>query len=294
MSALSSAGFAASAAYAGVHRSGLQMTEQQTTEQPLIEIGNATVFRGGTKVFDQLSLCIGRHEQIAVIGPNGAGKTTLLKMINREIYPVVRADSYVRILGRQTWNVWELRRQLGIVSDDLQQRYTQSTAGLDVVLSGFFASIGTHGTIAGRVSPDRRERARAVMAELGVEEFADVPLSRMSTGQRRRCLLARALVHDPATLILDEPTSGLDLAASFDYLARIRRLIANGRSIVLVTHHLNEIPPDIQRVVLLRDGRIVADGPKARVLTESNLSAAYGVPVSVERVAGYYLPYPRP
>ena len=186
--------------------------------------------------------------------------------------------------------MWELRKQMGIVSDDLHLRYTKRTAGLDVVLSGFFASIGTHGTIAGRVLPHQRERALAVMGELGVAGFADVPLARMSTGQRRRCLLARALVHDPATLILDEPTSGLDIAASFDYLARIRRLIAGGRSVVLVTHHLNEIPPDIQRVVLLRDGRVVADGPKAHVLTESNLTAAYGVPLSLERVGGCYLP----
>ena len=119
-----------------------------------------------------------------------------------------------------------------------------------------------------------------------------MPLGHLSTGQQRRCLLARALVHDPATLVLDEPTTGLDLAASFDYLARVRRLIAEGRSIILVTHHLNEIPPDIQRVVLLREGKIVADGDKADVLNEKNLSATFGVPIRLKRFDGYYLPYP--
>ena len=263
------------------------------SDAPLIEIHNATLYRGNTRVFDGLSLRIEQHEQVAIIGPNGAGKTTLLKAVNREIYPVVRDDSWVRIMGRDTWNVWELRSQIGIVSDDLQTRYKQRTAGLDVVLSGFFSSIGTHGLLASQVTPIQRNKARSIMAELGVLEFADVPLGRMSTGQQRRCLLARALVHEPATLILDEPTAGLDLAASFDYLARIRRLIQQGRNIVLVTHHLNEIPLDVERVVLLRDGRIVADGSKASVLTEANLTAAYGVPLKLNVVDGHYLAYPR-
>ena len=232
----------------------------------LIEIRNATLYRGNTCVFENLNLDIGRHEQVAILGPNGAGKTTLLKLINREIYPVVARESWVRIMGKETWNVWELRSQLGIVSDDLQARYKRNTIGLDVVLSGFLSSIGTHGLLANRISNDERSKALRVMRDLGVEEYADVPLSRMSTGQQRRCLLGRALVHDPATLILDEPAAGLDLAATFDYIARVRSLIENGRSIVLVTHHLNEIPPDIDRVILVRQGTIVADGPKDEVL----------------------------
>ncbi len=264
------------------------------TDAPLIDIHNATLFRGATRVFDGLTLSIRQHEQVAVLGPNGAGKTTLLKVVNREIYPVIKPDSWVRLLGKETWNVWELRARIGIVSDDLHSRYTRKTSGLDVVLSGFFSSVGTHGSLAGRVSPAQRERAGSIMADLNVAEFADVPLGHLSTGQQRRCLLARALVHDPATLVLDEPTTGLDLAASFDYLARVRRLIAEGRSIILVTHHLNEIPPDIQRVVLLREGKIVADGDKACVLNEKNLSATFGVPMRLKRFDGYYLPYPCP
>jgi len=130
------------------------------------------------------------------------------------------------------------------------------------------------------------------MDELGVGDMATVPLDRMSTGQQRRCLLARALVHEPETLILDEPTAGLDLAASFDYLARIRRLIAAGRNVVLVTHHLNEIPPDIDRVILIREGCILADGPRRDVLTEDNLSRTYGTALRLARVDGYILAYP--
>lgn len=261
-------------------------------EPALIDIRNATFFRGSTRVFDQLSLRIEQHEQVAILGPNGSGKTTLLKAINREIYPVINDASRVRILGRETWNVWELRSQIGIVSDDLQQRYSRKVTGLNVVLSGFFASVGSHGSLATRVTASQRERSRLAMRELGIEELVDIPLSNMSTGQQRRCLLARALVHQPATLILDEPTSGLDLAASFDYLARVRSLIQGGRNIVLVTHHLNEIPLDIERVILLREGLIVADGAKQDVLTEKNLSVTYGVALRLKVIDGHYLAYP--
>lgn len=259
---------------------------------PLIDIHNATIYRGNTRVFDNFDLTIEQHEQIAILGPNGSGKTTLLKVVNREIYPVLQDDSWVRILGRSTWNVWELRSHIGVVSHDLQARYRDTTSGLDVVLSGYFSSVGIHGILAGRINDAQKIRARQVMHELGVESLADTPLRNMSTGQQRRCLLGRALVHDPDTLILDEPTAGLDLTASFDYLARIRDLVGKGKNIVVVTHLLNEIAPDIKRIVLLREGAIVADGPKEEVLTEENLLMTYGTPIKLARVDGYYLAYP--
>lgn len=262
------------------------------SDAPLIDIHNATIYRGDTRVFDNFDLTIEQHEQVAILGPNGSGKTTLLKVVNREIYPVLQDDSWVRILGRSTWNVWELRSQIGVVSHDLQTKYRGTTSGLDVVLSGYLSSVGIHGILAGRINDAQKTKARQVMLDLGVGSLADTPLRNMSTGQQRRCLLGRALVHDPDTLILDEPTAGLDLTASFDYLARVRDLVDKGKNIVVVTHLLNEIPPDIERIVLLREGSIVADGPKEAVLTEENLLMTYGTPVKLARVDGYYLAYP--
>jgi len=180
------------------------------------------------------------------------------------------------------WNVWELRRHIGVVSHDLQQRYTPTTTALEVVVSGFHSSIGVHGVLASHVSAQQLEAARATMAELGVEGLAGTALKSMSTGQQRRCLLARALVHEPDTLI----------AASFDYLGRLQKLADAGRNIIIVTHHLNEIPPAIDRVVLLKQGRIVADGPKIEVLTSELLSDVYETGVRVAEVDGYYLAYP--
>ena len=261
-------------------------------EAKLIEIQNATIWRGTTCVFDGLDLEIAQHERVAIVGPNGAGKTTLLKVINRELYPVVQDGSSLRILGLEHWNVWELRKHIGVVSHDLQQRYTPTTTALEVVVSGFHSSIGVHGTLASRVNAQQLEAARATMAELGVDGLAGTALKSMSTGQQRRCLLARALVHEPDTLILDEPTAGLDFAASFDYLGRLQKLADAGRNIIIVTHHLNELPPAIDRVVLLKQGRIVADGPKLEVLTSELLSDVYETCVRVAEVDGYYLAYP--
>lgn len=267
-------------------------TMTAATEPDLIDIRNATIWRGSTRVFNNFDLCIPQHQQVAILGPNGSGKTTLLKIVNRELYPVANPSSHVRILGRDSWNVWELRAHIGVVSHDLQTRYRPREVGLNVVVSGFLSSIGVHGLLASQVTPSQVERAREVMEELGIAEFADTPLAHMSTGQQRRCLLARALVHDPHTLILDEPTAGLDLAASFDYLARIKALVAAGKNIVLVTHAVHEIPPSIGRVILLREGRIVADGTREAVLTADRLQAAFGVPLRVARVDDYFLAYP--
>ena len=261
-------------------------------EAPLVEIRNATIWRGTTCVFEHLDLVIEQHERVAIVGPNGSGKTTLLKAINRELYPVAKPDSVFRILGRDTWNVWKLRKHIGVVSQDLQQRYTPATTALEVVVSGFHSSIGVHGILADRVDEQQIEAARATLGELGIGSLAGTALRSMSTGQQRRCILARALVHKPHTLILDEPTAGLDFAASFDYLARIRKLSDAGRNILIVTHHLNEIPPEIDRVVLLQNGQIAADGHKIDVLTEDKLSDVYEVPVRIRQIDGYYLAYP--
>ena len=258
----------------------------------LIDFHNATIWRGDTCVFENLNLTIPQRQQIAILGPNGSGKTTLLKTINRELYPVVKNDSWVRILGRERWNVWELRKQIGTVSEDLQSRYEPSTSALEVVISGFQSSIGVHGSLADQISDAQIAAARETLASLGMADYCATQLKHMSTGQQRRCLLARALVHQPATLILDEPTAGLDISASFDYLRQISRLAKAGQNIVVVTHHLNEIPLEVERVILLKNGSIVADGSKQETLTDELLSEVFATPVRVSQLDGHFVAYP--
>ena len=256
----------------------------------LIDMRNATVYRGNTKVLDQLSLTLPRGRNIVILGPNGAGKTTLLKLLMRELYPVKQSDSWIKILGQETWNVWELRRSLGFVSQDLQNRYFGYVTGIEVVLSGFYSSVGVwdHQNYA----TEAEESSEHLMGELQIQHLRDKQFSRMSTGEQRRFLLARALVSDPATLVLDEPTSGLDLTATFQYLSIIRNLMNAGKQIVLVTHFIHEIPPEVSFVVLMKEGRVVASGEKSEMMTSEQLGELYGTELRLVCENGYYQAVP--
>ena len=256
----------------------------------VLEIAGARVFRGLNCVFEDLSLTVAAGEHTAILGPNGAGKTTLLKLLTREIYPVHQPETVLRLFGEERWNVWDLRQRLGIVSHDLQAQHLGNPIGLHVVLSGYYSSIG----IASHHEYDDAQVAHAneVMERLGVAHLAQRPFKEMSTGEQRRFLLGRALVNDPEVLVLDEPTSGLDLAATFQYLALVRKLIAEGRTILLVTHHLHEIPPEIGRVVLIKDGAVFADGEKSQVLEAGRIGELFGTRLELAEVNGFYQAMP--
>ena len=258
--------------------------------QNIIEIHNASVYRQQTPVFSDLSLAIQEGCHTAILGPNGAGKSTLLKLLSRDLYPVRRAGSYVRVYGQERWDVWELRTHFGLVSHDLQQQYMGSVRGLSVILSGYHSSNNIWGHQ--EFSQADVERAYQLMETLGITDLKDRTFGTMSTGEQRRFLLGRALVHDPDTLVLDEPTSGLDLKACFQYLRIIRKLMQSGKTVVLVTHHIHEIPPEVSRVVLLKEGKVVGDGEKAKVCTDANLSALFDTPVHLVQANGYYQALP--
>ena len=252
----------------------------------LLDIHNATVYRDTKKIFDGFSLSVEQGQSTAIIGPNGAGKSTLLKLLSRELYPVVKDDSHVKILGMERPILWELREKIGLVSADLQQGFVPEVSGLGVVVSGLHNSIGLFHYQD--IPESQVDRGRQVLEELGIEDLANRPFRQMSTGQQRRCLLGRALIHNPDHLILDEPTSGLDLNATYHYLNTIRQLLQQEKTILLATHHIHEIPPEIQRVVFLRGGRVVADGNKEEMLTDCWMSQLFELPLSVTESNGFY------
>ncbi len=258
--------------------------------EPLLEIRDVTVYRGGTRVFDHFDLSIAQGQNTVILGPNGAGKTTLLQLIARELYPMHRRGSSVRILGRERWDVFELRSRLGTISPDLQLRYQRHLSALDVVLSGYFSSVGLYRHH--QVSESQRDRARELLEALGAGGSVEAEFTTLSTGEQRRCLLARALVHDPPALLFDEPTASLDLRAAFDLVGQLRSLMRQGRTLVLVTHDLRDISPEIHRVVLLRGGRVLADGPPSETLTSEGLSQLYGCSLRVGKTDGWYRAVP--
>jgi iron complex transport system ATP-binding protein len=258
--------------------------------QNIIEIKHVTAYRGQTRVFDDLSLDIAPGSHTAILGPNGAGKSTLLKLLSRDIYPVQRQDSYIRVYGQERWNVWDLRAHFGMVSHDLQHEYLGHARGLNVILSGYYASIDTWSHQ--EFSAEDRARAERIMETLGVVELRDRRFAAMSTGEQRRFLLGRALINDPDTLLLDEPTSGLDLKACFQYLDIVRGLMQAGKTVILVTHHIHEIPPELSRVVLLKNGAVIGDGDKSEVLTGARLSQLFDTTLELVRANGYYQAMP--
>ena len=256
----------------------------------IIDFRNVTVFQGRNKVLDDFSLTIDESQSTVILGPNGSGKTTLLKLLNRELYIVEEKNSSLKIFEKDRWNVDELRSNLGVVSQHLQYGYSSSAIGLYVVLSGFYSSDGIwqHQEF----DKGKLDRAKEVMDLLSITHLKDREFSTMSTGEQRKFLLARSLVNDPAVLVFDEPTSGLDMSTCFQYLEIIRELISMGKKVILVTHHIHEIPPEVTRVILLKEGRVIEDGDKDQILTNTNLTNLFDWPIRVIKENGYFQAMP--
>jgi len=254
---------------------------------PLLEFHNVKMLRGGKPVLDGLTFRIEAGEHAAILGPNGSGKSSILKLLTRELYPVSRDRSYrLRVLGRDSWELFELRRHLGIVSMDLQHEFARECSGWEAVVSGYFSSVGLWSNH--KVTPAMERKAWKVLERLEVAPLAGRLMTEMSSGEARRMLLGRALIHDPAALVLDEPTTSLDLRLVREFRETMRKLARGGTSILLVTHAIEEVIPEIRRVILLRDGRVFKDGPKRKVLTAENLSELYRMPVRLDEEHGYY------
>lgn len=257
---------------------------------PIVDIQHATVHRGLTPVLHDISLTIHQGQSTVILGPNGSGKSTLMKLFSRELYPVETSRSSVRLLGKDSWDIWDLRSQLGLVSADLHADQMERCSGFEVVLSGFFSSNG----IPHYQTPSLYQRAKGyeVMEGLGLAHLSEKRFSRMSTGEQRRILLARAMVHDPHTLFFDEPTTGLDVRATHQYLAMVREFIRKEGTVILATHHIHEIPPEVEQVVFLKYGGIQESGRKSDLLTSSKLSKLFDTSLRVSENHGWYQIFP--
>ena len=250
----------------------------------VIRMDGVGVRRGRSTLVHDVDWRVELDERWVVLGPNGAGKTTLLRLAAAELHPTTGS---VHVLGERLGrvNVFELRTRIGLSSAALAQRVPDVETVRDVVVS---AGYGVLGRWRERYEGADTERADALLTALGVAAFGDRPFGTLSEGERKRTLIARALMTDPELLLLDEPAAGLDLGGREDLVSTLSVLAMDEYSpaTVLVSHHVEEIPPGFTHALLLRDGRAVAAGPLPHVLTEELLSRTFGLPLTVDEQDG--------
>lgn len=258
------------------------MKEKNATP-PFIELRDAVVQRAGAPILAVDSFRLDEGEHIALLGPNGSGKSTFVKLITREVFPLHRDVPPVLFRGRERATLADVKRSLGIVSSTMQDQITVHLPAIDVVAGGLFGALGIPHHVEG--ADDARVRAHDAMKMLGVDDLAHRDIMTLSTGQARRVLIARALVHDPDALVFDEPCTGLDPEGMYYVRASMRTLARAGKGIVLVTHYPEDVIPEIERIVLLKDGALFADAPKSQLLTDDVMSSLFDVPLHVKRTA---------
>ena len=244
-----------------------------------LDLRSVNVARGERIVLHDVNLHIRAGEHVAIMGPNGCGKSSLILTMTCQIYPIVQPEMHVRIFGRERWDLTQLRKHFGVVGSDLPGERTAVTNGLDAVIAGFFSASTLWPNL--HVTEEMRTRAAEALERIEAAHLSSQLVGTMSAGEKRRIVIARALVHRPKQLLLDEPSNALDLAAQRELRETLRRLAQEGTGLVLVTHHLGDILPEIERIILMRDGRIVGDGPREELLTEARLSVLFRTPVRI-------------
>ena len=259
-----------------------------THEAPsLVDFRNVTVLRSGNKALDSITLSIPLGQHVAILGPNGCGKSSLIKTITRECHPLETShDSRLTVLGKRQWNIFELRPQLGIVSPDWTKVCDRDISAREAILTGFFGSAELWPNL--QATSDMEDKTEQVLERLEIAHLSKRRVSQMSSGEARRVLIARGLVHDPRALILDEPATSLDLRARRELREILRKIARSGTSVILVTHDPADIFPEISRIILLKDGTVLEDGRKEDILSSAHLSRLFGMPVELVERNGYY------
>jgi iron complex transport system ATP-binding protein len=252
----------------------------------VVELAGVSVVRGGNRLLDNVTWQVEEDERWVVLGPNGAGKTTLLQVLSTHLHPT---EGVVGVLGEVvgTVDVFDLRPRIGLASVALGERVPRGERVSDVVMSASYAVLGRWKEEYDDLD---RERAADLLREVGVAHLADRAFGTLSEGERKRVQIARALMTDPELLLLDEPAAGLDLGGREDLVntLSVLALDAGSPATVLVSHHVEEVPPGFTHALLLRGGEVVASGPLAETLTEELLSRTFGQPLQLSLADGRY------
>ncbi len=253
---------------------------------PLFSLRDAHVVRGGRTILSVGSFDLAEGEHVALLGPNGAGKSTFIQLLTREVFPLHRDEPPVRFRGQARPLLADIKQALGIVSATMHDQVRVHLPVLDIVCGGVFGTLGLPNHV--EATDGQRRAAMDALGRLGIADLADRDVMTLSTGQVRRVLVARELMSDPKVLIFDEPCTGLDPEGMYHVRRTMGMLAAEGRSVVLVTHYPEDIIPAIDRVLLIKDAEVFADGPKEELLTSKTMSDLFGVPLEVTERNGWY------
>lgn len=253
---------------------------------PLIVLHDAVVRRQGKEILHIDDFTLNQGESIALIGPNGAGKSTFIQLITREVFPLYRDEPPVLFKGKDRVTLEETKKCLGVVSSTMQSQMKVHLPAIEIVAGGLFGVLGI--PKHRQVSERDLERAQAALDFLGVGDLAKRDVMTLSSGQARRVLIARALIHNPEVLVFDEPTTALDPEGMYYVRKAMRDLVAAGKAIILVTHYPEDIIPEIDRVVMIKEGLLFGDRPKAEALTTECVSELFDVPLRILHQDGYY------
>ncbi len=248
------------------------------------EAKNINCFKNGFRVIKDLDLKIGYSENVILIGPNGSGKSSLIEAINRNIYPVVDNKSIFKIFNKELINLWELRKRISTVNNDIKKRISPNLKVFDLILSGLY---GKYCFISNKTEKDQY-KVEGIMKKMNITFLSNKCFSYLSDGEKQISLIARALIKKPDILILDEPTSNLDYKSKFLVIDKINEFSKLNTKILCVTHDISMITPIYDRVIMLRGGKIIADGNQNKVINNANLNKLYGINVQVSKKNGYW------
>ena len=253
-----------------------------------IELSNVSLVRDGTPILEDISIKIAKGESVAVIGPNGSGKTSLMKILKGDARPYYDETKRItcRMFGKERWNIFDLRKKLGVVSGDLQSRFNDSAAVGAVILSGFFRTMDVYKDH--EITDEMITAAEKAAERVGIYDKMTRDYGKLSLGEMRRTLIARALVPGPEMLLLDEPMTGLDIVIKAQFRDMFDSLIDKGTNVVMITHELEDIPKNVERVIMMKDGKIFRDGKKKDVLTSDIVSSLFSSPIKVTEDNGTY------